>query len=123
MGALIESSASLKIMSQSEFPLRSRPLREAALAACRDAYYGHGKLEILPEFNVGSLDEIAVQEVITRPETLYELSAKDNTIAVVTDGTAVLGLERAGPRAAAPVMEGKPRCLSSRPALTRYPYA
>ena len=76
-----------------------------------------------PEFNVGSLDEIAVQEVITRPETLYELSAKDNTIAVVTDGTAVLGLERAGPRAAAPVMEGKPRCLSSRPALTRYPYA
>ena len=51
--------------------------REAALAACRDAYYGHGKLEILPKFNVGSLDDIAtlytpgvaysVQEIITRP--------------------------------------------------------
>ncbi|MGB7097339.1 MAG: malic enzyme-like NAD(P)-binding protein [Xanthobacteraceae bacterium] len=91
--------------------------REAALAACRDAYYGHGKLEILPKFNVGSLDDIAtlytpgvaysVQEIITRPEALHELSAKDNTIAVVTDGTAVLGLGRAGPRAAVPVMEGK----------------
>ena len=88
--------------------------REAALAACRDAYYGHGKLEILSKLNVGSLDEIAtlytpgvaysVQEIITRPEALHELSAKDNTIAVVTDGTAVLGLGRAEPRAAVPVM-------------------
>jgi malate dehydrogenase (oxaloacetate-decarboxylating) len=71
----------------------------------------------LPKFNVGSLDEIAtlytpgvaysVQEIITRREALHELSAKDNTIAVVTDGPAVLGLGRAGPRAAVPVTESK----------------
>jgi hypothetical protein len=32
--------------------------REAALAACSQAYYGHGKLEVLPKFNVNSLDDI-----------------------------------------------------------------
>ncbi|MGA2842226.1 MAG: malic enzyme-like NAD(P)-binding protein [Steroidobacteraceae bacterium] len=91
--------------------------REAALAACSQAYYGHGKLEVLPKFNVASLDDIAtlytpgvaysVQEIIARPDALHELSTKDNMIGVVTDGTAVLGLGRAGPRAAVPVMEGK----------------
>ena len=48
-----------------------------------------------------------MQEIIARPEALHELSTKDNTIGVVTDGTAVLGLGRAGPHAAVPVMEGK----------------
>jgi malate dehydrogenase (oxaloacetate-decarboxylating) len=91
--------------------------RKAALAACSQAYYGHGKLEVLPKFNVNSVDDIAtlytpgvafsVQEIIARPEALHELSIKDNAIGVVTDGTAVLGLGRAGPYAAVPVMEGK----------------
>ncbi len=90
---------------------------QAALAANRHPYYGHGKLEVLPKLNVATLDDIAtlytpgvaysVQEIIDRPEALHELSTKDNMIAVVTDGTAVLGLGRAGPRAAVPVMEGK----------------
>lgn len=89
----------------------------AALAACSQPYYGHGKLEVLPKFNVTTLDEIAtlytpgvafsVNEIIARPEAIHELSTKDNTIAVVTDGTAVLGLGRTGPHAAMPVMEGK----------------
>jgi malate dehydrogenase (oxaloacetate-decarboxylating) len=57
---------------------------------------------------VNSLDDIAtlytpgvafsVQEIIARPEALHELSIKDNAIGVVTDGTAVLGLGRAGPK-------------------------
>lgn len=91
--------------------------RESALAACGRAYHGHGKLEVLPKFTVANLDDVAtlytpgvayaVQEIIARPEALHELSTKDNMIAVVTDGTAVLGLGRAGPRAAVPVMEGK----------------
>ena len=90
---------------------------KAALAANRHPYYGHGKLEILPKFNVSSLDDVAtlytpgvgysVQEIVDRPDALHELSTKDNMIAVVTDGTAVLGLGRAGPQAAVPVMEGK----------------
>lgn len=91
--------------------------REAALAFCRDAYDGHGKIEILPKIRVNSLAEMAVaytpgvghavQEILARPEALDELTGRDNTIAIVTDGTAVLGLGRAGPRAALPVMEGK----------------
>ena len=89
----------------------------AALAACSQAYYGHGKIEVLPKFNVTTLDDIArlytpgvaysVKEIIARPEAVHEFSTKDNTIAVVTDGSAVLGLGRTGPHAAMPVMEGK----------------
>ncbi len=41
------------------------------------------------------------------PERVYELTIKKNTIAIVTDGTAVLGLGDIGPMAAMPVMEGK----------------
>jgi malic enzyme len=60
--------------------------RKAALAACSQAYHGHGKLEVLPKFNVNSLDDIAtlytpgvafsVQEIIARPEAIHELSIK-----------------------------------------------
>ena len=42
-----------------------------------------------------------------RPEDAYSLTIKKNTVAVVTDGTAVLGLGDIGPAAAMPVMEGK----------------
>jgi len=41
------------------------------------------------------------------PEKVYSLTIKRNTVAVVSDGTAVLGLGNIGPRAAMPVMEGK----------------
>lgn len=41
------------------------------------------------------------------PDSVYKLTIKRNTVAVVTDGTAVLGLGNIGPEAALPVMEGK----------------
>lgn len=41
------------------------------------------------------------------PENVYKLTIKRNTVAVITDGTAVLGLGNIGPEAALPVMEGK----------------
>ncbi len=41
------------------------------------------------------------------PENVYKLTIKRNMVAVVTDGTAVLGLGDIGPAAALPVMEGK----------------
>ena len=41
------------------------------------------------------------------PEELYSLTIKKNTVAIVTDGSAVLGLGNLGPGAALPVMEGK----------------
>ena len=41
------------------------------------------------------------------PDDVYKLTIKKNTVAIVTDGTAVLGLGNIGPKAALPVMEGK----------------
>lgn len=45
--------------------------------------------------------------IATDPEQVYNLTIKQNTVAIVTDGSAVLGLGNLGPAAALPVMEGK----------------
>jgi malate dehydrogenase (oxaloacetate-decarboxylating) len=47
------------------------------------------------------------EAIAKNPEEVYRLTIKRNTVAVVTDGTAVLGLGDIGPAAALPVMEGK----------------
>lgn len=46
-------------------------------------------------------------EIEDNPEKVYNLTIKQNTVAIVTDGSAVLGLGNLGPAAALPVMEGK----------------
>ncbi|MCL4107207.1 UNVERIFIED_CONTAM: hypothetical protein GTU68_033022 [Idotea baltica] len=46
-------------------------------------------------------------EIEKNPETVYDLTIKGNTVAIVSDGSAVLGLGNIGPLAAIPVMEGK----------------
>ncbi|SVB24345.1 uncharacterized protein METZ01_LOCUS177199, partial [marine metagenome] len=48
-----------------------------------------------------------VREILKNPNTVNEYTIKGNLVAVVTDGSAVLGLGNAGPLAAKPVMEGK----------------
>jgi malate dehydrogenase (oxaloacetate-decarboxylating) len=45
--------------------------------------------------------------IATDPDSVWTLTSKQNTVAIVTDGTAVLGLGDIGPEAALPVMEGK----------------
>jgi malate dehydrogenase (oxaloacetate-decarboxylating) len=47
------------------------------------------------------------REIARRPEAVYEVTSKWNTVAVITDGSAVLGLGDIGPEASLPVMEGK----------------
>lgn len=101
----------------SAVPTRVERERAAAMDIVRHVYVGSGKIEVLPKFQVRSLDDVAalytpgvgylVREILERPEALGELTWRDNAVAVVSDGTAVLGLGRAGPRAALPVMEGK----------------
>lgn len=47
------------------------------------------------------------EKINDEPEKVYDYTIKGNTVAIVTDGTAVLGLGNIGPKAALPVMEGK----------------
>ena len=47
------------------------------------------------------------REIAQRPEAVYEYTGKGNLVAVISDGTAVLGLGDIGPEAGLPVMEGK----------------
>ena len=48
-----------------------------------------------------------VREIAANPDDVYKYTAKGNTVAVITNGTAILGLGNLGPLAAKPVMEGK----------------
>ncbi|WP_136604981.1 NAD-dependent malic enzyme [Paenibacillus dokdonensis] len=76
-----------------------------------------GKIKIQPTLPIKNRDDLSrvytpgVAKVCTaiheNPEKAYSLTIKRNTVAVVSDGTAVLGLGDIGPYAAAPVMEGK----------------
>ena len=59
--------------------------------------------------------------IYDRPESVYEFTMKGNTVAVVTDGTAVLGLGNIGPEAALPVMEGKAVLFKSFAGVDAFP--
>lgn len=98
-------------------PSSPRDFTEKALAFGRDVYSGHGKIEILPKVHAATLQDMAVaytpgvgvvvRHLLEHPEELWRQTAKDNMIALVTDGSAVLGFGNVGPRAGMPVMEGK----------------
>ena len=76
-----------------------------------------GKIGIRNRIPVKTRDDLSMaytpgvarvcMDIYEDPEDAYKLTIKGNTIAVVTDGTAVLGLGNIGPKAAMPVMEGK----------------
>jgi malate dehydrogenase (oxaloacetate-decarboxylating) len=59
--------------------------------------------------------------IAEQPERVYELTIKQNTVAIVTDGSAVLGLGNLGPEAAMPVMEGKAMLFKEFGGLDAFP--
>src|SRR5262245_13046232 len=72
-----------------------------------------GKIEVLPLFPVGDRDDLSMaytpgvarvcNEIAADVRKAHELTIKKNTVAIVSDGTAVLGLGDIGPEAALPV--------------------
>ncbi len=77
----------------------------------------HGKIEVTPKVTVKTKEDLAVaytpgvaepcRKIAADKNDVYKYTAKRNLVAVVSDGTAVLGLGDIGPEAAMPVMEGK----------------
>lgn len=76
-----------------------------------------GKLEINSKVKIENREDLSLaytpgvaepcKEIEKNPEDIYRYTSKGNTVAVVTDGSAVLGLGNIGPEASLPVMEGK----------------
>lgn len=77
----------------------------------------HGKIQVLPKVPIKGIDDFAAlytpgvaavsKAIASNKDLSFELTYRWNVIAVVTDGTRVLGLGDIGPEAAMPVMEGK----------------
>lgn len=113
-------------------------LREEALKLHKD---NQGKIEVISKVKVETADDLSLayspgvaepcKDIHANPELVYDYTNKGNMVAVVTDGSAVLGLGNIGSRAGMPVMEGKavlfkafanvdafPICLASQDADT-----
>ncbi len=88
--------------------------REKALKLHSD---NTGKISVTSKVSVNNTTDLslaytpgvaeACKEIMKEPQDIYKYTSRGNLVAVVTDGTAVLGLGDIGPSAAMPVMEGK----------------
>jgi malate dehydrogenase (oxaloacetate-decarboxylating) len=91
--------------------------RKPAEDALRLHPFYRGKVQIMPKCRVRDLRDFAVwytpgvaapcKAIQSEPELVYSHTNRANTIAVISDGTRVLGLGNIGPEAGLPVMEGK----------------
>jgi len=89
-------------------------LKERALKLHRD---NKGKIAVKSKIELRTMDDLTLaytpgvaepcREIFKTPEKIYEYTGKGNAVAVVTNGSAVLGLGDIGPKASLPVMEGK----------------
>jgi malate dehydrogenase (oxaloacetate-decarboxylating) len=96
--------------------LLARAKRPAEDAMRLHPFY-KGKVQVLPKCAIRGLADFAIwyspgvaapcQAIRREPELVYEYTNKGNSVAIVTDGTRVLGLGNIGPEAGLPVMEGK----------------
>ena len=90
---------------------------DIAQASLRLHEQWQGKLDTVPKMKIETREDLALaytpgvaepcRKIAANPEDAYKYTMKANTVAVVSDGSAVLGLGNIGPAAAMPVMEGK----------------
>ena len=90
-----------------------------------------GKISIVSRIPLKSVSDLAMaytpgvgricKAIAENPEEVYNLTIKSNTVAIVTDGSAVLGLGNLGPEAALPVMEGKAMLFKEFAGLDAFP--
>lgn len=104
-----------------EKKLTKEELLEKAKEPAKKAMKWHpfykGKIEVSPKVQIKSFDDFGVwytpgvakpcEDIKENPEKVYEHTNKWNNVAVVSDGSRVLGLGNIGPEAGMPVMEGK----------------
>lgn len=105
-------------------------LRDDALQMHKE---NQGKLQVTPNVKVTNKKELSLayspgvaepcKEIHEDPRTVYDYTIKRNTVAVVTDGTAVLGLGNIGAAASIPVMEGKAVLFKSFAGINGVPIA
>ena len=108
--------AAMKLRSVDVEAALKKANEPAALAARFHPFY-QGKIEVSLKTPVRTFDDFAIwytpgvaepcREIAREPEAVYRLTNKWNNVAIVTDGTRVLGLGDIGPEAGLPVMEGK----------------
>ncbi len=92
-----------------------------------------GKIEVVSKAPLKTRDDLSMaytpgvarvcQAIAADPDSVWNLTIKRNTVAVVTDGTAVLGLGDIGPEAALPVMEGKAMLFKEFGGVDAFPIA
>jgi len=96
--------------------LLAKAKKPAQLSPAMHRFY-EGKVQVMPKCTIRNTDDFAIwytpgvaapcKEIQANPDKSFELTNRWNYVAVVTDGTRVLGLGDIGPEAAMPVMEGK----------------
>ncbi|MFW9831571.1 MAG: NADP-dependent malic enzyme [Candidatus Thorarchaeota archaeon] len=108
-------------MNQADKPPTKEELLEKAKQPAKEAMQLHpyykGKIQTIPKCTIRGFEDFAIwytpgvaapcRDIEANPEQVWEHTNKANSIAVVSDGSRVLGLGNIGPDAAMPVMEGK----------------